>query len=278
MLRMHQSKEQLYDLVKDIYSPSDFEYVLNKRSAEYGGLLDQDTLALLLVDEHGRNKQVVTSINNLKANTECTVTGVVSEIHKQRHYKKRNGCDGKILRVDIHDDTGSCRLILWNDDVDMFNHLKEGVKIKVINGYVKKGLTGDLEIHIGRWSLIEIIDEINIKKDDAKPDGNMINKQDKKEEKHVFKEHVKEISGILTSRRPTRVYFMDNGDFGFVTTINIKKDDDENEIECTLWGEKVKEIQSFRIGDRVRIIKPTVKERNSIYEYHVNGDSVIKGC
>ncbi|MEM0493294.1 MAG: OB-fold nucleic acid binding domain-containing protein [Candidatus Thermoplasmatota archaeon] len=268
---MHQTKDQLYDLISDIYSKSDFEKIIHERSRECNGLLDLDTLSLLLVDEHGRNKQCFTKISDLKPDTECTVIGLVSQIHKQRRYTKKNGDEGRVLRIDIKDDTGVCSVILWNDDIERITHLDNGVRIKVVNGYVKHGLTGGLEIHIGRWSLLEIMDNTdNMKEKEIKDKSSKIER-----EHRVLNEMGKDITGVLTSKKPTHVYFMDNGDFGFVTTVSVKTE--KGEVKCTVWGEKVKEMQSFSIGDRIRIINPCIRVQNKGYEYHINGGSRIQG-
>ncbi len=43
------------------------------------------------------------------------------------------------------------------------------------------------------------------------------------------------------------LFSRDNGEFGFVTNINMKSKSEE--VEITVWDEKVKEIKKFKIGD-----------------------------
>jgi phosphopantetheine adenylyltransferase len=59
---MHKTKTELYDLIKDIRTKKDFEKELKTRYKNYDGLLDEATIALLMVDELGRNKQSIDKI------------------------------------------------------------------------------------------------------------------------------------------------------------------------------------------------------------------------
>ena len=53
---MHKNKDQLYILIKDLKTKNDFEAELKKRFKEYDSLLDENIIALLMVDELGRNR------------------------------------------------------------------------------------------------------------------------------------------------------------------------------------------------------------------------------
>ena len=74
--------------------------------------------------------------------------------------------------------------------------------------------------------------------------------------------------------QPTRPFFKDNGEFGFVTNIKIKAEDGEKQI--TLWDEKVKEIQRFKQGNMLEIKNIDVREKNGNKEFHVNSRGNIK--
>jgi ssDNA-binding replication factor A large subunit len=143
--------------------------------------------------------------------------------------------------------------VLWNEDAELAKQLKKGSKVKIINGYVKSGL-GGLEINLGRWGMLEI------QPDEPSP---LIQKT----------EDVRAAQGILLRREPTRAFFKDNGEFGFVTTITIKENDGEKQL--TLWGEKVKEIQQFKIGETIKITNIDTKQYNGNAELHLNGQSQI---
>lgn len=56
----------------------------------------------------------------------------------------------KTSNARLTDDTGSIKLVLWNDQIRQVN---EGTRIRFENGYVKE-YRGGLQLGIGRWGLI----------------------------------------------------------------------------------------------------------------------------
>jgi len=254
---MHKTKDELYELIKDLKTKDEFEKEIEKRVKDYDNLMDEDTIALFIVDELGRNKQVVSKIADLKPNLDYTIVGKITNIYDSKTFKRKNGTSGKVLNLDISDNTGTCRLVIWNKDVEEVKNkdIKAGTTVKIINGYTKDGYAG-LEINLGRWGLLEV------EPDDVSP---IVQLQS---------EDLNEIKGTLIHKEPTKAFFKDSGDFGFVTTIKIKEKDEEKQL--TLWDTKVKEIQKFKIGDQIVIKDVTTKQYNGKKELHVNGKSLIK--
>lgn len=257
---MHKTKNQLYETIKDLKTKKDFEEEINKKSKEYDDLLDEDTIALLIVDELGRNKQTMSKIVDLKPGTDCTVSGRVTDIGESRSFKRKNGSSGTVVNLEIIDDTGTCKLVLWDGDVKLVKDktIQKDTNIKIINGYIKDGFNG-LEVNVGRWGLLEIEPE----------DMSKFNNESPLHDK-------KEIKGTLIETNPTHAFFKDNGEIGFVTNIKIKKEDTVKQL--TLWDEKVKEIQSFKVGDIITIDNINIKNNNGKTEIHVNSKSTIKRC
>lgn len=254
---MHKTKDELYELIKDLKNKSEFEEEIKKRSQECDGLFDKDTIALFIVDELGRNSQVISKISDLKPDSEYTVVGKITNIYDSRSFKRKNGKSGQVINLDITDDTGTCRLVLWNKDVEQVKNkdIVWGTKVKIINGYTKNGYFG-IEINLGRWGLLEV-----------EPDDQLIlNKLPQKNSEYI--------KGILTFREPSRAFFRDNGEFGFVTKIKIKTEDKEKQV--TVWDTKVKEIQKFKIGEKLIIKNVTIKLINGLEEINVNGNSIIQ--
>ena len=77
-----------------------------------------------------------------------------------REFKKNNR-EGKVASLLVGDDTGTCRLILWDtkhiSEIEN-NSLKENKVILLKNAYIKEN-NGFKEIHLGNKSLIEYQDK-----------------------------------------------------------------------------------------------------------------------
>jgi replication factor A1 len=254
---MHKTKNELYDLVKDLKSKNEFEDEIQSRFLTCNKLLNKDTIALLLVDELGRNKQVFHKISELQPNSEYTIIGIVTHIYDSKSFKRKNGTTGKVINLIISDDSASCRLVLWNKDVERMANKKIiiGSTVKIVNGYTKNGYNG-LEINVGRWGMFEVVSDTQLM--------------------HLSKQQNNSdyIEGILTYKEPTKPFFRDDGEFGFVTNIILKKGDEE--IKVTLWDSKVKDIQQINIGEHIRIKHFTKKQNNGRKEFHVNSNAVIE--
>ena len=254
---MHKTKDKLYEQIEDIKTKEEFKKEIQQIQKEYDDLLDDDTAALLIVDELDRNKQNISKINKLEPGIECTVFGKITNINQLRNFNRKNGSTGRVINLKLTDDTGTCGLALWDKDVELVKNKKIqiGTNIKVVNGYIKDGFNG-LEINAGRWGLIEIEPE-------NMPDSN----KEKPPENKVTK-------GKLIRIEPTRAFFKDNGEFGFVTNIKLETKDGTKQI--TVWDKKVKEIQKLKQGDTIEIENINLKQNNGKEELHVNSKGVIK--
>jgi replication factor A1 len=255
---MHKTQTQLIELITDLKTKKEFEKEIKKRYKIYDELIDQDTIAFLIVDELGRNSQSITKIVDLTPKGDYTVVGRVRSISDSKTFKRKNGASGKVINLEITDDTAICRLVLWNGDT---NHIKNkeiqrGTIVKIINGYTKLGYTGEMEIHLGRWGLLEV-EPTDI--------------SSKQEQQH----QTSEISGVLAHKQATKAFFKDDGEFGFVTTISVKEHNVKKEI--ILWDACVKEIQPYKIGDTITLKNVIKKWENGKTEFHLSQhDSIEK--
>ena len=82
------------------------------------------------------------------------------------------------------------------------------------------------------------------------------------------------IKGKLTKIEPTKAFFKDDGEFGFVTNIEIETNDGGKKI--TIWGDKVKEIQKLKEGNNIEIHNFDIKQKNGGEEVHLNSKGTIK--
>jgi hypothetical protein len=151
------NKDELYALVKDLLSEEEFDDEIEKRYKEYDDLLDKETIALLIVDERGRNELDWKNISQLKENEEVMIQLKVANIGNLKSFNKKNGRQGHVINIDVVDDTGKCRLTLWDKDVELVKNktIKKGSTVKLIDGFVRKTKFG-IEIGKGRCGMLII--------------------------------------------------------------------------------------------------------------------------
>ncbi|UCE75081.1 MAG: hypothetical protein JSV56_05090 [Methanomassiliicoccales archaeon] len=154
---MYKTKSELYELVSDLMSEDEFHREINRRCDELEGLLNEEAIAYLLVDEMGRNVVRSASISDLSNGDSVSLQALVDDVSEPRKFKRKNRGEGQVVNITIHDDTGSCRFTLWNKDVEAVieGKIKIGSKIRIVNGYVKISDYGT-EINVGKWGMFFI--------------------------------------------------------------------------------------------------------------------------
>jgi replication factor A1 len=151
---MYKTKSELYELVKDQMTEDKFNKEIAKRYNEYEELLSEDAIAYLIVDELGKNLIETVRISDLKDGDSVSLEVKVEDIKKPREFKRKNGTMGQVANLFVTDESATCRLTLWDKDVEavLDGKIKKGSKIRIVNGYVKDSSFG-LEINIGKWGL-----------------------------------------------------------------------------------------------------------------------------
>ncbi|MHA1722703.1 MAG: OB-fold nucleic acid binding domain-containing protein [Candidatus Baldrarchaeia archaeon] len=88
------------------------------------------------------------------------VEGVISGIESLREFVREDGNIGKRLVFMLSDEDGnSIRVVAWNDEAERLSNISEGDVIQILHGYVKRGISGDLEIHIGKLSTTKVLEK-----------------------------------------------------------------------------------------------------------------------
>lgn len=254
---MHKKKTELIELISDIKTKKEIEKEIQTRYKNYGELVDKDTIAFILVDELGRNKQSITRIADLTPEGDYTVIGRVLSISDSKTFKRKNGAPGKVVNLEITDETATCRLVLWNGDTEFIKNkeIQQGSWLKIINGYTKSGYTGGIEINLGRWGLLEV-EPVDV----STQKQQQTNGQD--------------ITGVLVKKESTKAFFKDDGEIGFITTITIKEQNIEKHI--ILKDHHVKEIQAYKTGEGI-LLKDVVKKwQNGKTEFHLSDQGSVE--
>jgi ssDNA-binding replication factor A large subunit len=134
----------------------ELESRLGKLRAEFGGLIDDDTLRRIALDEGGMHMATEKKIVDFKDREEVSAVVKVTKIADVKNFTKRTGGSGKVRNLNVEDDSGSCRLTLWDEDVEMPEGLdiQIGTQLKISDCYVKQSDFG-LDVSKGKKGKIE---------------------------------------------------------------------------------------------------------------------------
>ena len=78
--------------------------------------------------------------------------GRISGIGDIRRVKTRKG-ESDVAEIFLSDETGRVRVLLWDDNSDMYRKVDIGDCVEIFNAYPKIGWDGELEVHCG-WNTI----------------------------------------------------------------------------------------------------------------------------
>ena len=94
---------------------------------------------------------------------DVTLTGRVVTRHPPKKYTRRNGTEGRFIRLLFSDRSGALPVLVWDDKVATLENVKPGQSVRISHGYVREGLNGKVELHVGRRGRIALVHQENDK-------------------------------------------------------------------------------------------------------------------
>ncbi len=148
-----------YVSVKDRISPEDFEARVEAAVEEWGRLLDRDAAAMVVVESLGVSVASFDRIVDLEEGQEANLRARVVGLSPVRTFTRQDGTSGRVVNLDLKDDSGFCRLPLWDEDVAQVEKGKVAVgkTVRAIDCYVKRTPFG-LEVSRGKFGSL-IVEE-----------------------------------------------------------------------------------------------------------------------
>lgn len=171
------------------------------------------------------------------------VAGRVAQISEERSFNRSDGTSGRVASVLLEDETGTVRLSLWDDDVDLKNELETGSLLAVENGYTRESL-GSVGLNAGGNSQIKINPE-DVEVGEVRVEDKMVDIQDLREgQTNVYVRgrilEAPQVREVETARGPA-------------TVASFRIDDTTGEARVSVWRELVKEVEGLNMGALVRI-------------------------
>ncbi len=157
------------DIVREIanvsgLSEEEVKQKIKDKQTELSGLVSPEGAAYIVGKELGVNllketrrhlkiKNIVSGMRSVE------LIGRVVSISERRDFEKE-GRKGSVVNIVLGDETGTVRLSLWDDEINILNTLgvEENDILKVSNAYVKVDGRGNHELRLGRFGKIEKIE------------------------------------------------------------------------------------------------------------------------
>jgi len=237
--------EEVFKKLEGKLTPEEFRSKVEIKFTEMNGLCDSKTAALLVASEFGMNETVkIKDMTADKAN--IVFIAKVTSIGDIKEFSRDNDSMGRVVNLNLADDTGSIRAALWDEACDLvkIGDIKMGQTLKV-KGYVKQGQRG-IEINVGKGGGIEHIEkEVNV---------------------NIKPQKINEIKAGMTGLNvlgkvldlgKVRTFSRKDGNSGKVANITIG--DDTGKIRVTLWDAKA-ENPGVNVGEIVEVMNAYARE------------------
>lgn len=250
---------------------------IKEKQHELSGLVSEEGAAYIIANELGvktQNRVLETAQIKIKdimpEMRAVTTLGRVKSTTTPREFTTKKGLQNKVCNVEIFDETGSTRIVLWNaSDIEKIEQgkIKAGSVVQVKNGYVREGWKGGYEVNLGNKGML-VLD----------PDDVDTTNLPKKAEEFLAKISdltpgvSATIAGRITHNWGVRE-FDKNGNKGKVANVIVR--DDSGGTRLVLWNEQADIIEKLEVGKIVKVTDGFTKEGQRGVEIQANQGTKI---
>jgi replication factor A1 len=154
------------------YERKDILTMIEEKREELGREVINDESAAMIVarelgvDLHQISPKARQKIEDItEATRSIALTAKIVNIGTVRTFSRKDGGgEGKVASIMVSDETGSIRVVLWDDLTNAVTEdvISIGDIIQVRGAYVKKGLGDALELNLGRMGQIRVLEDYEI--------------------------------------------------------------------------------------------------------------------
>ena len=248
-------------------SRTDIQSLVEEKKEELKGLISDEGALFVIAKELGvdvtsENKDLLNeielNISDITLNMKnIVIVGRIKDIYNVNSFNKKSGETGHVGSFLLHDNTGDIRIVLWDDQVSIFKdeRFERNEIVKILNGTVKNGRNGGIEIHVGGFSKIDLAPEDVDYKKYPKIKEQFAKIQD-------INENLGSISteGKVMSRFPVKDFIRKDGQNGSVSSIILR--DSTGKVRITFWNEDIEKIENLEVGDFISLTNLNPRKSN----------------
>ena len=159
------------DLVQKIISatklsPEEIDRKIVGKQRELSNLVSREGAAYIVAKELGidvmKKARPKLDVHGLMTGIrDLTIQVRVLKVFDVREFEK-NGRKGKVVNIIIADQSGSCRLSLWDDQTVLLENLKPGAAVEIFGAYTKDDGRGGIEVRLGKIGGIKLLEQSDI--------------------------------------------------------------------------------------------------------------------
>ncbi|MFC6716242.1 single-stranded DNA binding protein [Natrialbaceae archaeon GCM10025810] len=253
--------EGVYEDLEADVSLEEFREAVEAKVEQMGGLADEETAAMLVAHELGESE--VGGVADIEPGMEeAKFVAKVTSIGELRTFE-RDGEDedGRVVNVEVADETGSVRAAFWDEHAEAaVEELEEGQVLR-IKGRPKEGFSG-----------------VEVSVDDVEPDDDTeidvtVSDTHTVEDLSLGLSNVNLVGKVLDTDS-VRTFDREDGSEGKVSNLTVG--DETGRVRITLWDEQADRATELDADDTIEIVDGYVRERDGNLEVHVGNRGAIE--
>ncbi len=246
------------------------QMVEKRKDGSHGLLSDVGAISLvaqqLLVQQDAFEGLSDQKINTAHAGlNDVTISGEVIDVSELREFPRQDGTTGKILRVQLSDQSGQMGCALWDVHAEQLveQGVKVGARLRLEHGYTKHGRGGEIEFHLGNKGKFRLFDAYTTPatRSGAELPWATIAElvQTPGSVARKVRVRLRKLQGQRTTNGPATALVEDSTGL----------------VMVKFWDDKVEESAKIGEGKTVIVANPTSAERNGIVYVNLGRNSVL---
>ena len=252
--------EDVYEDLETDVSEEEFREAVEEKVEQMGGLADEETAAMLLA--HELNEGEVETVADIEPGMdEVKFLAKVVSVGELRTFEREGEDeDGRVVNVEVADETDSVRLAFWDEQAaGAVEGLEPGQVLRVA-GRPKDGYNG-LEVSVDKAEADEDA-EIDVELGAGSTVDSL-----------TMGQSDVDCRGLVLDTESVRTFERDDGSEGRVA--NFLLGDETGRVRVTLWDERADRAAELDPGTAVEVVDGYVRERDGDLELHVGEQGAV---
>ncbi|MCW4015760.1 MAG: OB-fold nucleic acid binding domain-containing protein [Candidatus Bathyarchaeota archaeon] len=217
------------------------EMIENKKR-EAGDFLTDETAARISASELGvkivkKPLHLKIQIQDLVSGVnDATVTGQVVSVYPPKTFKRKDWTEGKLASIIISDKSGTLRVVLWDAKVDLIEsgNIQREQTVRISHGYVREGLDGKPELHLGDKANIKILTKETKKLADIKEAGGPVT-----------------VEGTIITTPDVREVTTSRNEKVWVASFQLS--DETGKLKVSAWRKLAETMKDLTVGTQIKM-------------------------
>ena len=235
--------------------------LIDEERAKAAGLLTEEAAAHLVasnlgLDGAGERIEAKLRIGDLTSGLgDVSLTGRVIHVFPARSFSRRDGREGKVLRMLLGDRTGSVAVVCWDERADHVaaSKIKPGKIVRVLHGYSRER-RGEVEVNVGNRGQI-YMEPLDAVEGDFPPVESFF-----KTPEEIRGAGSVNLVGVVVDRYPASTFTRRDGSVGKVARLVLEEGG--GRVNVVLWDDRVDELASVEAGTRLRMVNGSARVRD----------------